>query len=96
MEDSLTRALHSIIKDAVAAALEEQNGRRPQNPVSVERLTLLTEDQVSDWLQVPVMTLRDWRKEEINIPFIPLSGRKVRYDEDAVIAYLKSLETWPS
>ena len=56
------------------------------------RMVLLTELAVSEWIDVPVSTLRDWRAKRINIPFIPLSDRKVRYDQDAVTNYLKSLE----
>ena len=57
-----------------------------------ERLTLLTEEEVSAWVGTPVSTLRDWRQKRINIPWIPLSGRKVRYDEASVTEYLKSIE----
>lgn len=56
------------------------------------RLTLLTEEEVSQWLDTPVSTLKDWRQKRINLPFIPMSDRKVRYDQDAVTDYLKSIE----
>ena len=57
-----------------------------------ERLTLLDESEVAEWLQVPIKTLRDWRQKRINLPFIPLSGRKVRYDQGAVARFLKGIE----
>lgn len=56
------------------------------------RLVLLTEEAVSEWLSVPVATLRTWRAERVHLPFIQVSARKVRYDEAGVIAYLKSKE----
>lgn len=56
-----------------------------------ERPVYLTEEEVSEWVRVPVNTLRDWRAKRINIPWVPL-GRRVRYIEESVAAYLKSIE----
>ncbi len=91
--DALASALRSIIYEATRAAfLEapqvETMSSRPGN----SRMVLLTENEVSDWLNLPISTLRDWRQKRIHIPWIPLSGRKVRYDEASVAEYLKSIE----
>lgn len=59
---------------------------------ATNRLVLLSEQEVSEWITVPISTLRDWRQKRINIPWIPLSDRKIRYDEAAVTGYLKSIE----
>lgn len=56
------------------------------------RLTLLTETDVSEWTGIPVNTLRYWRQRRRGIPFIQISARTVRYDEEAVSHYLKSIE----
>ena len=96
MEDPLSQSLRTIVRDAVLDALKRYDQNSEMRTPQPNRLTLLTEDQVSEWLDVPVQTLKDWRKKKINLPYIPLSGRKVRYDEDAVTAYLKGLEMGPS
>lgn len=57
-----------------------------------ERLALLSEQETSDWLGVPVNTLRDWRAKRKHLPFIALSERKVRYSVKSVNEYLEALE----
>lgn len=88
MEDIITREIRQIVREELKAAHRhtEQSQQSQQRPV------LLTEEETSEWLGVPIGTLRDWRQKRINLPFIPLSDRKSRYDEKAVTDFLRSIE----
>lgn len=50
----------------------------------------LSEQSVSEKTEIPVNTLRDWRKKQTGPPFSKI-GRLVRYNEAAVDEYLASL-----
>ena len=89
MEDIIRREIRRIVKEELDA---ERGSAPPAQQGKPARMVLLTEEQVSEWLEVPVSTLRDWRQKQINIPFIPLSDRKARYSEEAVNNYLQSIE----
>ncbi len=54
-----------------------------------DRLQLLTEQQVSDLLAVPLQTLRNHRSQRRGIPFVRL-GRAVRYKRSVVEQYINA------
>ena len=55
----------------------------------------LNEQSVSDLTQIPVNTLRDWRKPgKVVLPFSKI-GRLVRYSESAVVSYIDAHEVTP-
>ena len=49
---------------------------------------ILTEKQVADRLNLHVQTLRNWRFQGRDLPYLKL-GTAVRYDESDVIAWLE-------
>lgn len=54
---------------------------------------LWTTQQVSDYTQIPVRTLEDWRSARAVVdgpPFLRLGRRKVRYRRDDVINWLNA------
>lgn len=59
---------------------------------------LLTTQEVSEWLQVPVTTLREWRsrRSATGPPFVTISSRQVRYRRSAVQEWLEAQETRPT
>lgn len=57
--------------------------------VSAGMERLLTEDELSEVLGVPLMTLRWWRQRERGPEWVKI-GRAVRYSADAVQRYIDS------
>ncbi len=59
---------------------------RPLEP-SERRPEYLTEDEVAEYLKVPVATLRDWRRKDAVkvLPFHKI-GRLIRYERSEVDA----------
>jgi hypothetical protein len=51
---------------------------------------MLTETEVSEWLQIPVATLRSERSRPPHdpLPFVRL-GRSVRYPEDQILKWIE-------
>lgn len=49
---------------------------------------LLTTLQLSEYLVVPVKTIRSWREHRQGPPYIKVNGRLVRYRVSAVEAWL--------
>lgn len=54
----------------------------------------MSEQSVSDMTEIPVNTLRDWRKKKHGPPFSKI-GRLVRYSEVAVDEWLLSRQEFP-
>lgn len=51
---------------------------------------LLTPQQVADWLDVKIETLANWRhNKRYNLPYVRI-GRKIKYLEDAVAAFIEA------
>lgn len=51
---------------------------------------MLTEQELSEYLQIALPTLRKWRSEKQNIPYIMLSNKAVRYRFEDVYNFLLS------
>ena len=51
---------------------------------------ILSEQELSDYLQIAPPTLRKWRSEKQNIPYIMLSNKAVRYRFEDVYNFLLS------
>ena len=51
---------------------------------------MLTEQELSDYLQIALPTLRKWRTNKQHIPYIMLSNKAVRYRFEDVYNFLLS------
>lgn len=51
---------------------------------------LLTEQEVSDYLQIALPTLRQWRSKKKFIPYIVISSKALRYRFEDVYKFLLS------
>jgi predicted DNA-binding transcriptional regulator AlpA len=49
---------------------------------------LMTPEQASEWLQVPVPTLKNWRSQGEGPPYVKV-GRFVRYEPGSLAAWVK-------
>jgi len=68
----------------------------PEATAHVVRMkALLTEEQVSEILQVPVRTLQDWRYRKSGPAYLKM-GHAVRYREEAVEAWLDEVSVGTS
>lgn len=54
-------------------------------------LQYLTQDQLSEFLLVPVRTLENWRQRKFGPPYIKIA-RHVRYSVESVEAWLQTLK----
>lgn len=52
--------------------------------------SILTEEEVSEYLKLAIATLRKWRCERQNIPYILISSKAVRYRFEDVYNFLLS------
>jgi excisionase family DNA binding protein len=53
---------------------------------------LLTEIEASEYLSIPVPTLRKWRSVGGPIPFLKVGGKLVRYDRTRLAEVLAGME----
>ena len=49
----------------------------------------MTPEQLADLLQVAPSTVKTWRQRRQGPPFVRLSSKEVRYDREAVMAWLR-------
>jgi DNA-binding transcriptional regulator YiaG len=54
----------------------------------------LTQDQLSEFLLVPVRTLENWRQRKFGPPYIKIA-RRVRYSVESVEAWLQARKVIP-
>lgn len=88
VEQAVTKAMRealSGVSDKLVESIADGINKPKYNFDAV-----LTEQEVAEYLQVALPTLRKWRSEKQNIPYIVLSNKAVRYRFEDVYNFLLS------
>lgn len=88
VEQAVTKAMRealSGVSDKLVESIADGINKPKYNFDAV-----LTEQEVAEYLQVALPTLRKWRSEKQNIPYIVLSNKAVRYRFEDVYNFMLS------
>lgn len=88
VEQAVTKAMRealSGVSDKLVESISDGINKPKYNFDAV-----LTEQELSEYLQVALPTLRKWRFEKQNIPYIVLSNKAVRYRFEDVYNFMLS------
>ena len=88
VEQAVTKAMRETLSN-VSEMLVENIGAGLNKPKYAFD-AVLTEQELSDYLQIALPTLRKWRSEKQNIPYIMLSNKAVRYRFEDVYNFMLS------
>lgn len=88
VEQAVTKAMREIL-NTVSDKLVENIGAGINKPKYAFD-DMLTEQELSDYLQIALPTLRKWRTNKQHIPYIMLSNKAVRYRFEDVYNFVLS------
>lgn len=88
VEQAVTKAMRETLSN-VSEMLVENIGAGLNKPKYAFD-DMLTEQELSDYLQIALPTLRKWRTNKQHIPYIMLSNKAVRYRFEDVYNFLLS------
>lgn len=88
VEQAVTKAMRDTLSNVSDKLMENISANINKPKYAID--DMLTEQELSEYLQIALPTLRKWRTNKQHIPYIVLSNKAVRYRFEDVYNFLLS------
>ena len=88
VEQAVTKAMRDTLSNVSDKLMENISANINKPKYAFD--DMLTEQELSEYLQIALPTLRKWRTNKQHIPYIVLSNKAVRYRFEDVYTFLLS------